>query len=81
MLFVNLDMLLCDVLICYVGVCVLEISVLGDDFCLLGCLIDECVIVNVIVMLMVIGGLINYMIYWIVVVCVVGIVLIWDDMD
>lgn len=59
----------------------LDIIVLGDDFCLLGWIIDECVIINVVIVLMVIGGLINYIIYWIVVVCVVGIVLIWDDFD
>jgi len=47
----------------------------------IGEVVDEYVIVNGVVVLLVIGGFINYMIYFVVMVVVVGIELIWEDFD
>lgn len=77
--FVNLGILLCDVLICEVIKWVLVIFVFGNEYMFVGEIIDEKVIVNGVVGFYVMGGLINYIMYLVVIVVVVGIKLIWDD--
>lgn len=53
--------------------------VLGNVFIFVYDVLDECVFVNGIVGLMVIGGLINFVLYLFVMVCVVGIILDIED--
>lgn len=77
--FVNFNMLLCDVLIVVVVQCVVVIIWLGNDYLFVGEVLDECVFVNGIVGLMVMGGLMNLIIYLFVMVWVVGVLLDFED--
>lgn len=77
--FVYLDFLLCDVLIVVVVCQVICMIGNGNEWMLIGKMIDEKVVVNGIVVLLVIGGFINYIMYLVVMVCVVGIQINWDD--
>lgn len=78
-LFVYLDVLLCEVLIVVVVCQVICFIGNGNMWMLFGKMIDEKVVVNGIVVLLVIGGFINYIMYLVVMVCVVGILINWDD--
>lgn len=81
LVFVYLYMLLCIVLMVEVVCCVFDLIVECGYYMLIGYVIDEKVIVNGIVVLFVMGGLINYMLYFVVIVCVVGILIDWNDFD
>lgn len=78
--FVNLNILLCDEFICEVVCQVSWLIFENGNYVLMVEIVDEKVIVNLVVVLFVIGGLINYILYLLVIVQVVGIQLIWQDM-
>jgi phosphogluconate dehydratase len=56
-------------------------SALGDDYRPIGALVDECAIVNALVILLATGGSTNHAIHWVAVARAAGIIINWDDFN